>query len=218
VIRGLKNNGAALGIIPQGSGNGMARTLDIPVHIARSVALLNTARTEAIDLGYVNDRLFVSNAGVGYDALIARKFAGSKRRGLMVYSWLVTKYLWLYKCRELQLEVDGKKMTRRAFMINVANGQQFGYDFKIAPDANWTDGLLDVIVIRNFPRILGALMAWRLMRGTILESRYVEHFRGKHIVISGANLKLMQTDGDPHSCGTELHFRIEEQTQPVLVP
>jgi diacylglycerol kinase (ATP) len=217
VIRGLKGSGTAVGIIPQGSGNGMARTLDIPVNVTASVRLINRGKTERIDLGYVNDRLFVSNAGVGYDALIAGKFAGSKRRGLLVYSWLVTKYLWLYRSRQWQLEIDGQKLTRKAFMINVANGQQFGYDFKIAPDASWTDGLLDVIIIKNFPRILGSLMAWRMMRGTLLQSRYVERIRGKHIVISHPSLELLQTDGDPHPCSNELHFRVEEKTQLVIV-
>lgn len=218
VTRGLKNTPTALGIIPRGSGNGMARTLNIPVDIQQSIQLLNKAKTETIDLGYVNDRLFVSNAGVGYDALIAGKFAGSKRRGLMVYSWLVTRYLWLYKCQDWQLEVDGRIIRRKAFMINVANGQQFGYNFKIAPDASWTDGMLDVIIIRDFPRILGSLLAWRMIRGTLLQSKYVERIRGKHIVISHPQLDQMQTDGDPHGCSSELHFRIEEKTQQVLVP
>lgn len=217
ILRGLKGTSALLGIIPKGSGNGMARTLGIPVSVIAAIKLINRCKTEKIDIGYANDRLFVSNAGVGYDALIAKKFSSSKRRGLLVYSWLVTKYLWLYRDWTWSIRVDGTTLTERAFLVNVANGQQFGYDFKIAPDASWTDGLLDVIIIRKFPKMLGAMMSLRLMKGTILKSRYVQRIRGKEIWISNPQLKLMQTDGDAVACTNSIHFRIEEKAQEVIV-
>ncbi|MBS1689733.1 MAG: hypothetical protein JSS96_13475, partial [Bacteroidetes bacterium] len=165
-----------------------------------------------------NEHLFISNAGVAFDALISKKFSKSLRRGFAVYSWLVTKYMWLYKERHFTMNIDGKEISERAFIINVANGQQFGYDFKIAPNASWTDGLLDVVIIRRFPKVFGGLLALRIAQGKILGSRYVQHFRAKKIVVSNPQLKLMQTDGDAHDCSNTIEFRIEPGKQKVIVP
>ena len=217
VIRGLYGTGTALGIIPKGSGNGLARTLGIPVNVVAALQLINRNLTEKIDIGKANGRFFASNAGVGYDALICKKFAKSTRRGLAVYAWLITKYMWLYRDWYWDITVDGQHYRRRAFLVNVANGTQMGYDFKIAPDANWTDGLLDVVVINKFPKILGALLGYKMFNGTLLQSRYVERIRGKEITISNPDLKLMQADGDAMATTNTIQFSIIEQAIAVIV-
>lgn len=217
-LRGLYGSNTLFAIVPKGSGNGMARTLGIPLDVAKAIQVINRGKIEKIDIGFANDRLFVSNAGVGFDALISKKFSKSERRGLMVYSWLVTKYLWLYKDWTWQIKVDdAPAIEQKAFLVNVANGQQFGYDFKIAPTASYTDGMLDVVIIKKFPKILGGLLSLRLMNGKILQSKYVQHLRGKEITISSPGLKLMQTDGDAISCSDRIHFRIEKNRQSVFV-
>lgn len=217
VIRGLYGTGTALGIIPKGSGNGLARSLGIPVNVVAALQLINRNLTEKIDIGKANGRFFASNAGVGYDALICKKFAKSTRRGLAVYAWLITKYMWLYRDWYWDITVDGQHYRRRAFLVNVANGTQMGYDFKIAPDANWTDGLLDVVVINKFPKILGALLGYKMFNGTLLQSRYVERIRGKEITISNPDLKLMQADGDAMATTNTIQFSIIEQAIAVIV-
>ncbi|MEO6831055.1 MAG: diacylglycerol kinase family protein [Chitinophagaceae bacterium] len=218
VATGLEGSRTALGIIPKGSGNGMARSLGLPLKVEEAIKLINIGKTLTIDLGYVNDKLFVSNAGVGFDALISNKFATSKRRGLSVYSWLVTKHLWLYKEWDWQLEVDGEKINSRAFLVNVANGQQFGYNFRIAPQASFTDGWLDVTIIRKFPKIFGGALAMRAMWGNITDSKYVTHYRAKRVNIFHPDLRLMQTDGDAHSCTNRLNFWIAPKAMNVIVP
>lgn len=218
VAKGLEGSKAALGIIPKGSGNGMARSLGLPLKPDEAIKLINTGKTLTIDLGYVNDKLFVSNAGVGFDALISNKFATSKRRGLSVYSWLVTKHLWLYRAWDWRIEVDGEKIEARAFLINVANGQQFGYNFRIAPQASFTDGWLDLTIIRKFPKMLGGAIALRAMWGDITDSKFVTHYRAKTVSISHPDLRMMQTDGDAHACTNRLHFRIAPQAMDVIVP
>jgi diacylglycerol kinase family enzyme len=136
----------------------------------------------------------------------------------MVYSWLVTKYLWLYKTWNFDITIDGKKLQENAFMVNVANGTQFGYNFRIAPMARYDDGILDIIIIRKFPKILGGLIAFRAMTGTIAQSPYVQHHTGKEITISHPSLSLMQTDGDAHPCSNSITFRVVPGAQRVLVP
>lgn len=218
IVAGLLDTDTCLVIIPKGSGNGMARTMGIPLKEQEAIAVINKGNVIKMDIGYANERPFISNAGVAFDALISRKFAKSERRGFAMYSWLVTKYLWMYKTWKWDIEIDGKQLQEKAFIITVANGKQFGYNFQIAPDANWTDGLFDVVIIRNFPRILGGLIAFRAMNGSILKSPYVKHFRAKEVVISHPQLRLMQTDGDAHDCENKIRFTIKKGLQKVIVP
>lgn len=218
IVKGLLGTNTALAIIPKGSGNGMARTLNIPIDEREAIKLINNGNTIDMDVAYANGEPFISNAGVAFDALISKKFAKSLRRGLTVYSWLVTKHMWMYKEWDWELTIDGKKTREKAFIINVANGRQFGYNFKIAPGASWTDGLLDIVVVRKFPKILGGIMALRLLRGTIIQSPYVKHYHGKEVTISHPKLNLIQTDGDAHPSSDTVHFKVVPAAQRVIVP
>ena len=218
VVQGLLGTNTLLAIIPKGSGNGMARTMRIPLDTNEAIKVINAGNIAAMDVAFANDKPFISNAGVAFDALISKKFAKSEKRGLMVYSWLVTKYMWLYKSWDWKIIIDGKEIKERAFMVNVANGKQFGYNFQIAPMASFTDGLLDIIIIRKFPKILGGLIAARAMMGTLAKSPYVRHITGKEITISHPSLRLMQTDGDAHACEPSISFRIQQGAQKVIVP
>jgi YegS/Rv2252/BmrU family lipid kinase len=218
IAAALAGSNTALGIIPKGSGNGLARTLKIPLELDQALQVINQGKIQQIDLGYVNDKMFISNAGVGFDALISKKFAKSERRGLSVYSWLVTKYLWLYREWNWTIYIDGRKIETPAFLVNVANGQQFGYNFKIAPNASVTDGRLDVTIIRSFPKIFGGVLALRARYGDIADSSYVECIQAKTLTIEHPDLKWMQTDGDPQRCANRLDFRVEPGALKVIVP
>jgi diacylglycerol kinase (ATP) len=218
VVQGLMGTDTLLGIIPKGSGNGMARTMHIPLDTVGAIKTINKGNTIKMDIGYANGHAFISNAGVAFDALISKKFAVSEKRGFWIYSWLVAKYMWLYRSLDWQITIDGDRFTERAFMVNVANGQQFGYNLKIAPMASFTDGLLDVIIIRRFPKILGGLLIARARNGTIARSPYVRHIRGKEITLSHPLLSLMQTDGDAHVCGNSVTFTVAQGAQQVIVP
>ena len=218
IVNGLQGTDTALAIIPKGSGNGTARTLGIPLEIHEAIEVINKGNIINMDIAYANERLFISNAGVAFDALIAKKFAKSLRRGIVMYSWLVTKYMWLYKERTFDIAVDGEQFRERAFIACVCNMRQFGYNFKIAPEADWTDGLFDVIIIRRFPKILGGMLVLRAMTGTITKSPFVRFMRAKEVRISNPVLKLMQTDGDAHDCAPSIQFKMKPAAQKVIVP
>lgn len=218
IIAGIHGTDATLCIIPKGSGNGLARTLRIPLDPAKAIALINQGNRIKIDLGKVNDRIFVSNVGVGFDALVAKKFAKSERRGMAIYSWIVTKHLWMYKEWEWAVEVDGAPLQEKAFILTVANAQQFGYNFKIAPTADLQDGLLDIVIIKKFPKILGSYIAIRAFNGSLLKSKYVKHLQGKRVTIKHPKLSILQTDGDIHSCSNELHIEMLPAALNVMIP
>jgi len=216
---GVLGTGTRLAILPKGSGNGLARSLRIPLSERGALSLINVGATVHMDVGYANDRPFLSNAGVGFDALIAQAFAQSVRRGFQAYAGLVTRHLWAYRAQEVILTLDDEPPRReRAFMLSVANGQQFGYGFRIAPNASWTDGLLDVVVLRAFPRIFGAGLVMRAMAGTLLQSPYVRCYRARRVVVSHPGLAALQTDGDAQSCAGEVVFRVEPGALQIVVP
>jgi diacylglycerol kinase (ATP) len=218
VATGLCGTDTALAIIPKGSGNGMARTLGLPRQTAAAIRVINGGRIAQMDIGFADERLFVSNAGVGFEALISEKFAPSKRRGFFTYGMLVTKHLWRYHSREWRISIDGKELQTRAFMVSVANGQHFGYNFRIAPQADWKDGLLDLVIVRDFPKLLGLPLLFRLMNGSLLKSRYVAHYRGREVTVTHPGLSLLQTDGEAHPCGSAVRFRIEPSALRVIIP
>lgn len=218
IVAGLIGTDTCLAILPKGSGNGIARTMEIPLNEEAAIDIINKGNVIKMDIGYANQRPFISNAGVAFDALISKKFATSTTRGFAIYSWLVAKYMWLYKERDWQITIDGKTLKEKAFIISVANGKQFGYNFQIAPDASWTDGLFDVVIIRKFPKLLGGMLVLHAMNGTITKSKYVDHYRAKEVIIHHPELKLMQTDGDAYSCEDTITFTIATGVQKVLVP
>lgn len=218
IVAGLAGTNTALAIIPKGSGNGMARSMSIPLREQEAIEIINRGNSIMMDIGYANDRPFISNAGVAFDALISKKFAKSKRRGFAMYSWLVTRYMWTYREWDWDITIDGKPLKEKAFIISVANGKQFGYNFQIAPAASWTDGLLNIVIIKRFPKVLGGLLVWRAMNGTIAGSPFVRNYHGKEITITHPKLCLMQTDGDAHECSDTVHFRVEKGKQKVIVP
>lgn len=218
IVTGLQGTNTVLAIIPKGSGNGMARTMKIPLNVSEAIQVINKGKEEKIDVGFANSQVFISNAGVAFDALISKKFAKSLRRGLAMYSWLVTRYMWTYKEWEWDITIDGEQLNEKAFIVNVANGQQFGYNFKIAPQASYQDGMLDVVIIRSFPKVLGGLLVLRAMNGTITGSPFVKAFRAKEVTVTHPGLRLMQTDGDAHVCSNKINFKIQQGGQKVLVP
>ncbi|MFT4062275.1 MAG: diacylglycerol kinase family lipid kinase [Edaphocola sp.] len=217
IVAGLQGSNVALGIVPKGSGNGLARSLAIPLDAVAAIKKINAGNRVKIDLGRANGHLFTSNAGVGFDALVAKKFAKSKRRGMAAYSWIVTKYLWRYKEWDWSVNIDGTELQRQAFILTVANAEQFGYNFKIAPVADLQDGLFDVVIIKKYPKIIGAAIAMRAFAGTLLNSRYVEHYKGRAITISHPQLSQMQIDGDVVPCSEQVVIEMLPAALTVLL-
>lgn len=200
VANGLVHTQTRLAILPQGSGNGLARSLGIPLNPGKALGLINKNHTMTIDLGKIDNKLFISNTGVGFDVLIAEQFRNSVRRGLMMYSWLAFKQLWTYKAKTYDLLLDGQlRVSSRAFILSIANAREFGYGFKIAPTAKLNDGLLDITLLKPFPKLFSIGIVLRAFTGTLLHSRYVSHYQAAQITILQPGIARIQLDGDFHS-------------------
>ena len=217
VARTLRDTSAVMGIVPCGSGNGLARHLNIPLKLADALKLINDASVINMDYGLVNDRPFFCTFGVGFDARISHAFATSEKRGLMTYISVIFKEYFNYHSHKYKLKIDGKKFKTRAMVVTVANSAQYGNNGYISPHADITDGLLDVCTLRPFPKILAALMAIRLLRKSIDKSRYYQMVKGKEIMIKRKHEDYVHLDGEPYIMGKKLKIRIVPQGLKVLV-
>jgi len=174
----------ALGIIPFGSGNGLARFLGIPMDTREAIKTLNKEKVELIDSGKLNGQYFFNMAGMGFDAHISEVFSHEKRRGFVTYIKSTFREINNYKPQTYHIEIDGKLYEREAFMLSFANSSQYGNNAHISPHASVQDGLIDVCIIKQFPIWRLIEMGIRMLRKTADKTGYVEIIRGKHIKIT----------------------------------
>ena len=216
VACGLLGSNTALGIIPNGSGNGFARHLDISTRMNRAIEMLNSSEVIHVDYGLVNDIPFFSTFGVGFDAVVAHDFADSSR-GFKGYVQSIFKDLFQYKPESYHLEGEGIDLTTTAFLINFANAGQWGYDAYIAPKASVQDGWLDVAVVTEFPMTAAAGLALSLFTKDIDENLHMNTLKAKEITLTRENEGAVHIDGTPTQMGKELHVKIVEDGLKVLV-
>ena len=210
VATALVHRQVPLGIVPAGSGNGLAADLGIPFAARAALEVAAAGRTLAIDAGEVNGNLFFNIAGVGIDAVIAARFAerGPGRRGLAGYLQLSASELFRYRCQSYQFTIDGEEIEHRAILIAIANGRQYGNRLLIAPGARLDDGLLEVVVVGDLS-LVG--VAWRLpalFRGTLSPGRGVVMRAARSIRLRSAGEIPYHLDGEPRLASNELLARV----------
>ena len=217
VGKGLCGTNTALGIIPNGSGNGFARHLEISTRMNRAVEMLNNSEVISVDYCTVNDIPFFSTFGVGFDALVAQDFSNTSR-GLKGYIESILKDIFQYKPEQYHLQGEGIDLTTSAFLINFANASQWGYDACIAPKASLQDGWMDVAIVSEFPLIKAPELAWQLFTKSIDENHYMHTIRVKEIMLERENdSSPVHIDGTPTQMAKDLHIQIVEDGLKVLV-
>lgn len=207
-----------LGVLPLGSGNGLARFLKIPKNLRHAICLINNFKTDSIDTAEFNNKCFFNLAGMGFDAHLSAVFSKDKKRGLSGYVKLGFKEVFNYKPQTYQLEIDGTTYTRKAFAISIANSSQYGNDVFIAPNASVKDGLLDVCIIKPFPIIKLPVLGYVMLRGTAESSEMIEIIKGKHIKITREKAGAVHVDGEPLQMGTSIEALVHPLSLQVIVP
>jgi YegS/Rv2252/BmrU family lipid kinase len=208
-----------LGIIPQGSGNGLARHLGIPRTIQGAMRLINRQHVTEIDTATINGVPFVSIAGIGFDALVAKLFAKGERRGFFSYAHLISTNFLYYKPKKCKLEFeDGTTFKTRALFISFANSNQFGYNTAIAPNALLRDGKLDVIVVQKPGIFELPLIANLLLLRAIDKSRYVKSFRSGHFWVYRKNNRVVNIDGEVKKIDKKLEIKVHPLSLKVIIP
>ena len=217
VANGLVGTNTALGIIPNGSGNGLARHLDISTRMNRAIELLNSSEIINVDYGMVNDKNFFSTCGVGFDALVAVQFSEGKSRGLKMYVQNTLQSLFNYKPETYHITGEGIDLSTEAFLITFANAGQWGYDAQIAPKASMQDGLMDIAIVNKFPLSAAPKLALNLFTHNIDENSYMNTIRAKEITLVREQAGPMHIDGDPMEMPAELHLKMIPEGLKVLV-
>ena len=212
----LEGTGKILGIVPCGSGNGLARSLHIPMDNGAAVKLLNEQRFKHIDTASFNQRKFFNMAGMGFDAHISSLFAKKKIRGFAGYMQTTFAAIANYKPQVYSLEIDGQLMEREAFMLSIANSSQFGNNAHVAPAASLTDGLLDVCIIKPFPLWHFPVMGWHMFAKTADKSRYVEIIKAEKIHIVRQYAGPVHLDGEPEEMGRTIEIQVKPLSLMVL--
>ncbi len=217
VAKSILNSTVKLGIIPTGSGNGLARSLGIEMDTEKALQQLLQNKTATIDVGAVNDTYFFCTSGVGFDAHIGKLFANLKTRGLKTYIKLVIKEYLSYKPEEYTLQINGDKIKRIAFFITIANAGQFGNNFYIAPKAKLNDGLFHVVIAKPFSAflVLGTLIKILLRKAH--QSSYFETILCDELTITRFNKGAIHYDGEPDEKGEELKYKIKKKALTVVI-
>ncbi len=212
VASAVVNSRTVLGVIPVGSGNGLARSLDIPMNIKWAVSVLVKGRTRYIDVGTVCGRYFFSTAGVGFDAAVCKGYASwtrlLRRRGILPYVPVVLKEFFTRRPDSVTVAWDNESIHGRPLILTVANTREYGAGAVIAPDAEPDDGLLDVSMVES-PGLLGAIdVARRLFAGSIAGSRYFRSVQAPVVDVIREVPGLIHVDGETFAASTRIRFGI----------
>lgn len=220
VARAVTGTGAALGIVPSGSGNGLARELGLPWDPAAALGVALGRRERVIDVGDVEGHLFVNVAGVGLDALVAARFnaRSAGRRGLWPYVAIGTREILRYRAREYTIRVGDETWREEALALVCANARQYGGGAVVAPTARPDDGQLDLVVVAPRPPLLALRDSLHLFRGTLDRAPGVRTRRTPTVEIEASEPILFHVDGEAVTAGPVITVRVRPAVLRVRVP
>lgn len=218
VASALAGTETALGIIPRGSGNGLARSLGIPMNPEQAVHIACSGQRRRIDVGRAAHRNFFVVTGVGFDATVGKLFDETYWRGPLPYFYLGMKKLLTYQPRQVQLSFEQQTLKLKPFLITVANTCQYGNGAMIAPHARCDDGQLDICVINDITKLAILRHLPKLFNGTIERVPHIRYYRSSEIVIEGEGPLLFHVDGEPETTEGALHISVLPRALQVIVP
>lgn len=222
VARGLFGSNAALGIVPAGSGNGLARALGIPLRARPALDALESGVRRRIDVGLLNGQPFLNVAGVGFDAAVSRAFHDSGRRGgrrgLLGYVRLSLREMARYRAPRLVIETDAERIEVRPFVLTFANGPQYGSGAVINPGGKLDDGRIEIVVIEDGP-LPGLLLASpRLFLGGVEGIRGYRRLRARRASVGSEGPVAIHRDGDTAAEVERIELSVEPLALSVVIP
>ncbi|MEG1615627.1 MAG: diacylglycerol kinase family lipid kinase [Bacteroidales bacterium] len=216
--KALIHTDTALGIIPLGSGNGLARHLQIPLDTAKALRIINEENVISIDYCKANGHIFFCTAGIGFDAWISQKFAEDKHRGGLTYIKNVLGEYLKYQPHSYELIADEQPIQEKAFLIACANASQYGNNAYIAPGANMQDGLMDITILKPFNHLEAPQLAVQLFTKTLARNSKIQTLKGKHVKIILESEEIMHVDGEPIMMDKEIDVMTIPMGLKILTP
>ena len=190
--------------------------MGISVNPSKAIAQLNTATIKTNDAGVINGMPFFCTSGMGFDAHIGKIFATLKGRGFMGYVKAVLTEFAKYQAQSYELTMDGKKITKNAFLITFANASQYGNNAYIAPQANVADGKLDVCILKPFPVYSMPALAISVFNKTANKSAYMETLEGTSFTVLRTHEGPIHLDGEPFETGKEIQIEIMKDCLKIM--
>ncbi len=214
----LIGSGAIMGIIPKGSGNGLASELGIPLEPETACRMLLESKILEIDAGRLNERHFINMAGLGLDAQVGIAFDRHHMRGKLPYYYLTLRELFYYKSPAVLMEIDGRERRLNPLLIAIANGKQYGDGAQIAPKARLDDGIFHITVIPRLPFWKFLACVPRLFNGTLDQHPEVATLTATSLILRLPHPMPYHVDGEPFCDATELNISLLPKALKILAP
>jgi len=219
VVNGMAEGPQKLGVIPSGTGNDFTRSLNIPLNIRESIEILVQQKSVFIDLGKLNEKYFVNFCSVGLDALIAQEANKIKKYFSSTYAYIigVIKALSKFKSINAELIIDDNKYKEKVMLIAVCNGSYYGGGMKIAPQAQFSDGMFDICIVRDMSKLKLLFLFPTIFKGKHIHYKEVKIYRGKSVQISSIEHINVNADGELIN-NRPIKFEIIHKKIEVIVP
>ena len=211
VARAIVHSDTALGIMPCGSGNGLARHLLLPMNLRKSLDIINAFDVRDLDYGIINGHPFFCTCGMGFDAFVSQKFAEAGKRGPITYAENILREGLKYKPETYVLEDENGTNQYKAFLISCANASQYGNNAYIAPQASMSDGLIDVIIMEPFDVFEAPQISIDMFNKTLDKNSKIKTFRCKKLHIHRSKPGVIHYDGDPVMTGEDIDVELQEK-------
>ncbi|MBN1348707.1 diacylglycerol kinase family lipid kinase [candidate division KSB1 bacterium] len=218
VARSLINTSVSLGIIPRGSGDGLARGLSIPLWLRRAANVLCTGSPRRIDAGKIDERVFFATAGMGFDAVVGKLFNEGSSRGPLPYFYISAKEFFTYEPKEYILRFNDREIIVKALILAAANTNQFGNGAMIGPMAQPDDGLLDICILKNISALKAIRHLPKLFTGKLIKTDFYEFYKTRELTIIRPCKAPIHVDGEAIDGDTHLHLSILPAVLSVIVP
>lgn len=217
VARAIVHSSTALGIIPCGSGNGLARHLLLPLNVRKAIEVINRCEIRQLDYGIINDYPFFCTCGMGFDAFVSMKFAEAGKRGPITYVENVLREGLKYEPETYTIEDESGTLQYKAFLISCANASQYGNNAYIAPQASMSDGLMDVIIMEPFDVFEAPQISIEMFSKTLDKNSKIKTFRTRHLHIRRDKPGVIHYDGDPVMTGADIDVELKPKGINIIV-
>ena len=217
VARAIVHSNTALGIMPCGSGNGLARHLLLPMNLKKSIEILNRCEIHELDYGIINGHAFFCTCGMGFDAFVSQKFAEAGKRGPITYVENVLREGLKYKPETYEIQDEQGTTRAKAFLISCANASQYGNNAYIAPQASMSDGLLDVIIMEPFDVLEAPHISIEMFNKTLDKNSKIKTFKCQRLHIHRKQPGFIHFDGDPVMTDADVDIELKPKGIRVVV-
>lgn len=221
----IHDTGVKFGIVPMGSGNGLARHAEIPMDVRGAFELIRVGHSELIDYGDMNGNIFFTTAGTGFDAEVGHRFADMSqrflitgKRGPITYLRAIAEMAATYVPKEYTIMTDDEVFHERAFLITIGNAAQWGNKVYIAPRASQQDGLFTITLVKPFLYIEAPVLAVQLMNRQFDRNIHVRSIESRHLRIMCDEIGYSHVDGEPMKLVTPLDITMHPAGLRIIVP